>query len=79
MAFTQQQLETMISESEIAYHALMLGQAPRVVVDQNGERVEFTVANSSKLKAYIAELRSELSLLITPSTPKINGPARFVF
>jgi len=79
MAFTQQQLETMISESETAYHALMLGQAPRVVVDQNGERVEFTSANSSKLKAYIADLRVQLEALITPTTRPTNGPARFVF
>lgn len=44
-----------------AYHQLLLGQSPRVVVDQNGERVEFTAANRSDLKSYIESLESELA------------------
>lgn len=54
---TQQQLD----QARAAYHNLMTGKLPRVVVDQNGERVEFNAANSSKLLAYIQQLENELT------------------
>lgn len=42
----------------------MIGQSARVVVDQNGERVEYTPANSTKLSAYINDLKRQLGTLI---------------
>lgn len=48
---------TRLNEAENALHALMLGSQARVVVDSNGERVEFTSANSARLRAYIEELK----------------------
>ncbi len=54
---TQQQLD----QARAAYHNLMTGQAPKVVVDQNGERVEFVAANASKLLAYIQQMEGQLT------------------
>lgn len=54
---TQEQLV----QAQNAYHQLMTGKLPKVVVDQSGERVEFTTANSSKLLAYIQSLQAQLT------------------
>lgn len=80
MAATQQQLD----DAEKAYNDLMLGRSARVVVDQNGERVEFTPARKADLYGYIQQLRSELGLnSASPSDPyalaRKFGPAGFVF
>lgn len=58
-----------------AYKKLMLGLTPKVVVDMNGERVEFTSANKSSLYAYIVALDAYLNPLALPD----NGPASFLF
>lgn len=49
-----------LTEAEAEYHALVTGNKPRVIVDQNGERVEFTMANVARLAAYIQSLRRTL-------------------
>lgn len=49
-----------LAQAEAAYHSLMTGTLARVVVDQNGERVEFNAANSAKLLAYIQSLRDQI-------------------
>lgn len=73
MALTVQQR---LDEANAAYHALMTGTSPRVVVDQNGERVEFTKADAQLLYAYIKKLEAQ----VTPTTPVVYpGPARFIF
>lgn len=64
-----------LAEAEAAYHELITGKAPRVVVDQNGERVEFVAANSTKLYLYIQSMRAELGTV----TNRVSGPAGFVF
>ncbi|QFS86614.1 MULTISPECIES: gpW family head-tail joining protein [Marinobacter] len=61
-----------LAEAESEYHALITGNKPRVVVDQNGERVEFTAANAGRLRQYIESLRAQLS-----STTR--GPMRVYF
>ena len=53
-------LREKLADAEQAYHDLMLGRAVRVVVDQNGERVEYTAANAARLAAYIADLKRQL-------------------
>ena len=53
-------LREKLAEAEQAYHDLMLGRSVRVVVDQNGERVEYTAANAARLAAYIADLKRQL-------------------
>jgi len=66
-----------LAEANAAYHSLLTGTLARVVVDQNGERVEFTAAKRADLYAYIQELNS----LVTPVTscPPANGPLSFLF
>lgn len=49
-----------LSQAETAYHNLMSGMAAKVYVDQNGERVEYSMQKASDLKAYIAQLRALL-------------------
>lgn len=71
MALTTQQK---LDDAEKAYHDLLTGCALRVVVDRNGERVEFTGANRQMLKAYIDELRTALGL-----NPTSGGPLQFLF
>lgn len=65
---TTAQLQTWLTEAENAYHSLMMGGSVRVTVDQNGERVEFTAANSANLQKYIWWLKSQLGL-VAPSAP----------
>lgn len=52
-------LDEKIAEAEAAYHRLMTGQSARVYQDQNGERVEYAIANAPRLRAYIEELKRQ--------------------
>ena len=61
-----------LAAAELAYDRLMSGKAPRVLVDGNGERIEFTPANAGRLAAYILELQTLLGIART----KIVGPMR---
>ena len=56
MAATQ----TKLDEAEDALHSIQIGGQARVVVDQNGERVEYSVASVPRLKQYILEMKIEL-------------------
>lgn len=69
-------LQQKIQEAERAYHSLITGTMPRVVVDQNGERVEFTSTNRTQLYNYIQELKSQLPC---SAAQRPMGPARFSF
>lgn len=65
-----------LAAAQAAYRSLLLGQQARVIVDMNGERVEFTASKKGDLYAYILALQQYL----TPSTvPGCNGPAGFLF
>lgn len=74
----QLSIQQKLDEAREAYHLLNTGRMARVVVDQNGEKVEFTAANRVGLYNYIKELEAQL-----PSTSSVNqlnnGPARFLF
>lgn len=72
---------TLLREARTAYHALMTGTSPRVVVDQNGERVEFTAANKQSLLTYIAQLESAMATPCgaSPTANPAYHPAGFVF
>jgi len=76
MSLTTQQMVDNLTDARTAYHDLITGKAPRVVVDSNGERVEFSAANSQKLYLYIQQLESQLGSSVVPVT---RGPAGFVF
>lgn len=58
MALTLQQK---LDQAEQAYHDLAIGRSAKVVVDQNGERVEFTAANAARLQAYIQSLKDQIN------------------
>lgn len=62
-------------EAEDALHELVTGTSARVVVDQNGERIEYTAANVGRLRTYIQELKNEIAGVTLGS----NGPLRAVF
>lgn len=70
-----------LEEARKAYHALMLGTLPRVVVDQNNERVEFTSASAPKLYNYIMQLEATLGTTCgqSPTYPTNVAPAGFTF
>lgn len=70
-------LASQLSQAESAYHKLMTGTSARVVVDQNGERVEFTAANRAALYGYILALRAQIEGGLSAPTPR--APVRFVF
>lgn len=55
-------LKKRLDDAEDAYHKLRTGAQARIFVDQNGERVEFAVANADRLRAYILELKGQLGL-----------------
>ena len=59
------------------YHKLMTGKAARVLVDQNGERIEYTSVSSSSLLRYIRDLEA----IIDRETRGRNssGPLRFIW
>ncbi len=65
-------LQARLDAAEAAYDKLMSGKAVRVLVDQNGERIEFTPANASRLAAYIVDLQTQLGL----AQVRVVGPMR---
>lgn len=72
-------LQAQLEAAQTAYHTLSIGGAARVIVDQNGERVEFQTANRGTLLNYIMSLKAQLGML----TPGCGGmparPATFLF
>jgi len=60
-----------LADAQAAYHELLVGRSARVVVDQNGERVEYTTANRSALAQYIARLEAEIA-----GTTYRSGPTK---
>ena len=69
--------QEMLTAAQSAYHDLMIGVSARVVVDQNGERVEYTAANAIRLQAYISKLESEIA--DEAGLFRVRGPARVTF
>jgi hypothetical protein len=66
-----------ITKLETQYDLIVSGQQPRVYVDQNGERVEYSVANIAKL----TELINELKAMIDPTFNRRYRPrpVSFIF
>lgn len=65
-------LAEQLTEAEAAYHKLVTGKAVRVYLDQNGERIEYAVANAARLRAYIDSLKAQVN------GTKVIGPMRVV-
>ena len=53
---TCEELAEKLKNAQDAYESLVLGRSVRVVVDQNGERVEFNSANRAGLQLYIDQI-----------------------
>lgn len=66
------QLKNNLADAEKQYHLLVTGNKARVVVDENGERVEYTTANATRLQAYIVRLTNQIN-----STS--SGPMQVIF
>ena len=64
----------LLIQAKAAMHDLRTGRSARVVVDQNGERVEFTSTNAAGLRAYIDELERAVA-----ETVVSRGPLRTFF
>lgn len=65
-------LAEQLADAKAQYHDLQTGQKVRVLVDQNGERVEFTAANAGRLASYITSLERQLGT-------SRSGPAKAFF
>lgn len=75
------QLLLRLEEARKAYHDLNTGRMARVVVDQNGERVEFVAANRAALYLYLSGLETQVAACSANglSCPTPSGPAGFIF
>lgn len=58
--YTCAELAEKLANARASYEQLIMGGAVRVVVDQNGERVEFTAATAPRLSLYIQTILSEM-------------------
>lgn len=54
-------LRTRLANAEEQYHLLVTGQAAKVFVDQNGERVEYAHTRRQDLAAYIQQLKDQIA------------------
>ncbi len=61
----------------ISYGKLMGGKSARVMVDQNGERVEFIASRSSDLAAYLAAIN--MAIAKKECRPLMGGPIAPIF
>lgn len=71
----------LLLDARRAYHNLVTGTMPRVVIDQNGERVDYALANKQGLYAYIQQLEAQLAVACggTPVPLAQFHPAGFTF
>ncbi len=60
-----------LKEAEDALHELLTGERAMVYVGQSGERVQYQAVSTDRLRAYIADLRSQLGLAV-----RVSGPYR---
>lgn len=72
-------LTAQLAQAEAAYHTLQIGGAARVVVDQNGERVEFMSSNKGNLYNYIISLKAQLGMFSAACGGTPLRPAGFLF
>jgi hypothetical protein len=71
-------IQTRLDAARKAYDELMTGGAITRFVDQNGESIQYSRANSSGLLAYITRLENELAVCQGLRTA-YRGPLRFTF
>ena len=70
-------LKTRLENARTALDDLMLGRRPVVVVDQNGERVEYSRVRASDLAAYVRQLEGQYAkCLEAENGGVVTGPMR---
>jgi hypothetical protein len=62
-------LAARLKKAEEAYDDMMINGSVRTLVDQNGERVEYSPSNIGRLRGYIMELKIALGRNPGGSTP----------
>lgn len=73
-------LAAKIAQLTDSYEQLLSGRKARVLVDQNGERIEFNGGNTRSLFAYLEGLKSEYANGCAVNLrPSSRGPIRPFF
>lgn len=67
-------LQEQLDDARKQLHLLLTGQAARVFVDQNGERVEYVTARAADLQKHIQRLEAAVD-----ARPAAAGPMRVFF
>lgn len=71
---------TALKAADIAYQKLMTGGSIRVVVDQNGERVEYSTANMTGLLRYMQILQPQCDTYTAVALGlPLSRPTKFFF
>ena len=71
-------LRVWLTEAQSAYQRIAVGKSLRVVVDSNGERMEFTAASLDKLRTHIRDLQARIAPF-DGQQPAYARPFNFVF
>lgn len=66
-------IDDQLLQAQTAYHSLVTGRLARVVVDQNGERVEYVQADAGRLAQYIEYIKRQID------KKTVTGPMRVWF
>lgn len=72
-------LKARIDRLRESYEALLEGRKARVLVDQNGERIEYNAGNPGKLLTYITMLESDYNSGCGLRPVAASKPVRFFF
>lgn len=71
---------TALKQADLAYQKLMMNQSVRVVVDQNGERIEYSSASAVSLLGYIRTLAPQCpSYTPVALGAPVTKPIKFFF
>lgn len=70
-------LQEQLADAKAAYQLVVTGKQANVIVDANGERVQYAAANIGVLAAYIRSLEAQIQGLCMPFASR--GPIGFTF
>lgn len=73
-------IQAMLSDAQTAYHELLIGRQTVSVTDQNGERIQYNLADADSLVAYIQSLQKMLQDNSSTFDPRpVSSPLFFRF
>lgn len=72
-------LDSKIKDLVIQYEDMISGRKARVLVDQNGERIEYNAGNVTRLATYIAQVKSEYDKNCGSGAKAMSRPIRPFF